>query len=325
MTQTATNTQTEAYLPILNDFMPLYTTVGHAELVACHHAAQTGVRTGAIHKKRSSKWCRLAFERSEEAERTAEHLFSLTDRQMIEYPLIGLSDFTLATLHSIFLEAEVDTDEQAMLSRRMDEIHLAILDSPTAEPLLDYGWIFMDAVQYLVPDRLNRDPLKLLRRSLAHEIFINQGTQVVSILHHMASLHAAYGMFDKALDIHVAVLKHDPRRFESFFELALDLGNAKEFAAAVKVASRGLGILASTRQKSRERSMGDDLAMSMNEWVRRAQEGSETEASKSLMKRIESAMYTSSLDATPLSEVVAELVPDLDKIPVKRKWEDDVF
>ena len=134
---------------MIENFNPLYSTVLPAELEACHWAVRSGGDLSKAVEGRSATWVKEAYESSGEAEAVADIFIRLSPKAQATYPLDGLSDFTLATLYTILMESgfkEAPPD----LRRRYDEIFIAILSSETASPLLDYVWIFTDAVQYAI-------------------------------------------------------------------------------------------------------------------------------------------------------------------------------
>ena len=314
MTKILKNKEPSCYLPVLNDFNPLYATVGPQVLEACHRALLEGERCCPALENRSDAWIKTAFDLSSEAEQHADRFLSLTPKAQLSYPWTGLSDFTLATLYGILMEWDVDEDIER-LSSLADQLLMAVLTSPTAVPLLDYGWMFTDAVQYHIPDRLGRDPVALMKRALAHDIAHNRGEHVVDILHHLASVYVECDMFEPALETHLSVLHYDPGRFESYAEFAFDLARDKRFEAALKVGGRGLAVLSAT--PSGDRGEAESLEMSMASWRSAAQTPRAVSVSEGEMQAIDAAMNPAGPGSPSLIEVVYKLVPDIDEIPVK--------
>ncbi len=305
---------TEPCLPVLETFYPMYGIVPLRELEACHRAVREGADLSRVIKGKDERWVQMVYEASAEAERVVDRFLCLSAREMVAYPLEGLSDFTLAALHDVIMESDIE-GETDPLTRRQNEMLVAILHSPTASPMVDYGWIFMDAVQYHVPDNLGLDPVEMLKRSLAHDLRHNQGDQSVSILQHMASVLIESDEPVRAIDIHTAILRRYPGRFDSYCDFALDLAKAGYRDAAVTVASRGLSV---SRHQPAGHDAASDLEFHMGLW-RSAADARESLPCQ-LQEKLEVALSGKSPSSPDNEQLIRELVPDLDELPVKASW-----
>jgi hypothetical protein len=136
----------------------------------------------------------------------------------------GLSDFTLMTMQSILMDSS-DPKNAVPFAAKMNDLTVAVIDSKGATPLLDYEWIFRDAVQYHVVQSRGIDPVWTLKRAAAHDLAFSDGTHLPNILCHMAGLYADRGDFNEAIEIYRALLGFDPHRLDLHFSLGADLAH----------------------------------------------------------------------------------------------------
>jgi hypothetical protein len=289
---------------------------------ACVAAARFGVPLPPELANRDLKWVLTVCETAIETESVANAYICMSLPEQLEFPLDGVSDFTLATLSGILMEREASGCAEVM-NEKSDDMLLAILNSETASPMVDYVWIFEDMVQYHVVDSREIDPVETLKRAAAHLFKVGDLTnvsrsrdeRVLSILSHMAGVHMELEEYAEAVRIYCELVRYDPGRFETLQSLAEDLAHICCFKAATEVGRR---LLRLASKSGRSRQMCPETAALMGLWTGLAKDGREDPLSDHVLSLLNETLPVQSPGSRDMVYLVRAVIPDIDDIPVKR-------
>jgi hypothetical protein len=191
-----------------------------------------------------------------------------------------------------------------------------VLDSPTANPMLWYQDIYLDVAQEY---RIKNDShaLDLLKRGLAHDLRHYEGHNAGNMLLDLARSHLELGQLDRGLVLLVRMLHNDPADVWTYNTMALTLGGVGLAELGRKATRRGLDLVRATGDPER---LHDQFLDELGDLERSEPRGREAQVDPSVLSELQVALGLD-FDAgprTPAADLCPELIPDLDRVPVKR-------
>ncbi len=297
-------------LPMLQAFCSLYSTVSVDELERCCDAMLTGKGLRKVSADKGLKWVRLLFTTAMETETICDNFLRLSRDDQLNYPINGLSDYTLLTLSSVFYESMRPKEYSTLYNNRYNELVLAVLNSETASPMIDYEWMSRDFVEYGTDDTMNIDYLWVLKCSLAHNIAHNNGNRFFSILSHIASVYLDYNNFEEAIRLHAAAIENDYKNTENIYFLISDLAKMKYYKEAVSVARK------SVFRFGAESFYG--LSFHIDCWTKLISNEDSLEVDPEIHSMIENAIHSSKATNIAPLDLAQILIPQFNEIPVKK-------
>jgi tetratricopeptide (TPR) repeat protein len=239
-------------------------------------------------------------------------------------PFGPLDDWSLAVLAEILFSIEdqmrgririLKGQRRRVLERAWNALEQA-LDSPTTSPLLWYEDIFFDVAQeYRVKGE--QRAIELLKRGLAHNLHCNEGNNADSFLRDLAETHLWLGELDRGLEILTALLRNDPADIWTYNLVAITFDRFGLVDVGMEATRRGLDVLAATDDPE---GLHDQLLRSLDDLRQSENRGREVDVDPLVLADFRAAL---ALDLAaglhrPLAALCRELIPGLDRVPVKR-------
>lgn len=254
----------------------------------------------------------------------ADIIWNLNPQELLQGAVIKRRDcdFLRAALAEIFFQVEdtahrmKDIDAtQTWWSFAMASLE-EIATSPTASPLLDYEEIFWELSQKS-RDKTNEEAIDWLKRSLAHNLHFENGAYAPSTLRDLAELYLQVGQLDQGLHILTAVLLQNPADIWTYNIMAISFNQYGLTRLGSLAIQRGLQLIEIEGDKEELRSQ---LVNCQRNMQLGKEKDSESEINSLVLTRFQEAL---SLDfeagqPVPIPLLCQELVPDLDRVPVKR-------
>jgi tetratricopeptide (TPR) repeat protein len=253
----------------------------------------------------------------------ADALLHAPPEVILVRPFGSLDDWSLAVLAEIlFSIADQMGSGKGILKgqrrRVLDRAWAALeqaLDSPTASPLLWYEEAFYDVAQeYRL--RGKRRAIELMKRGLAHNLRHNQGSNADSFLRDLAETYLWVGELDQGLAILTLLLRNDPADIWTYNLAAITFDHFGLAKLGVKVARRGLEVLAVTGDPD---DLHAQLLRSLDDLQRSEKSGREADVTQSVLADFHAALALDSDTGLhrPITQLCHELITDLDQVPVK--------
>jgi tetratricopeptide (TPR) repeat protein len=237
-------------------------------------------------------------------------------------PLFGkLSDFPSAVMADVFfslldvgeeMEHETTRDVWAMAWALLEKT----LDSPVASPMLWYEDIFNDVARQAAKAG-DFQAVKLLKRSLAHDLRFHDGVNVDGLLRDLADAYLQVGDPDSALEILTGLLRDDPGDVWTYNMAAISFDDFGLTAIGAEATRRGLALVDATGDPHQLRGQ-------LTECLDRLQQsdggGAETQVDPDVLADFRAALKleVESGKHRPAAGLARWLVPDIDRVPVKR-------
>ena len=299
--------QHETFLPILDFALPLYTNALIGDLEACHFAVVNGQNLAGVVAGRSSEWVRRAYEESRHTERLADDWCAMTGEELLHYSFEDLDDFSLATLAHFLMEGD-----HPGLFERNGEALMACLMSDSGSILLDYDWLFSDALEYNLAES-DAQHIELGKRALAHNLKYKNGDRAKAIMQNLASDLLELGETAWALRIMVGLVRHNPTDFDVLEGGVLPLSQAGFDQLSLKMLSRARLFAVNGAQ----RHDLEDTQMMMT--LSRKSERNTKPAVEDLAAELVVALHLKWEDRDNISiqDLAKNLIPDIDEIKVK--------
>jgi hypothetical protein len=191
-----------------------------------------------------------------------------------------------------------------------------IAKSPTASPLLWYEDIYLELANAMRGDP-NRESIGWIKSALAYDLRTHEGQDAPGLLRDLAEMHIAVGDLDKGLEILTALLQHSPDDIWTYNLMAISFDEYGLTELGAQAAQRGLVLLDAQGDPEKLRGQLQDGLTQMQTSERR---GREAEVKPQVLADLRAALSLGFKSGQPreMIAVCRELVPDLDKIPVKR-------
>jgi tetratricopeptide (TPR) repeat protein len=303
--------------------MSRYTAVTEAVIEKCQQDYRAGRELGRSIPDLSATNAAIIVSESLEADPLLEALPEVILRQVYE----PLSDWSLAVLAEIVFSL-ADQLPKAMNFpevRRQELLTMAweamerVLDSPTASPLLWYEGIYFDVAQeYRLDD--DRRAIELLKRGLAHNLRYDEGSNAENFLRDLAETHLWLDELDRGLEILTGLLRRNPADIWTYNLIAFIFDRSGLVELGLAGTRRGLELIEATGDSE---GLRQQLNEALEDLQRSEKRERETEANPEVVADFRQAL---ALDFEagqrgPLAELCRTLVPDLDRVPVKRPRE----
>ncbi len=252
-----------------------------------------------------------------------DRIWSLLPERFLQDAARGpMSDFKRAVLAEIAF-AVSDTardkknkDEQgkwwAIAMASLNEI----AKSPTASPLLWYEDIYLELAFAMRGDP-KRESVGWIKSALAYDLRHHEGKSVPGLLRDLAEMYIAVGDVDRGLTILAALLRHTSDDIWIYNLMAISFDHFGLTEIGVLAARRGLELIDAQGDPEKLRGQLQDSLEDMHTSQRR---GPEAEVKPEVLADLRAALALDFTSGQPheWSTVCRELVPDLDRIPVKR-------
>jgi len=233
-----------------------------------------------------------------------------------------IGDWSRATLAELFFDL-VDMArelEDRRPARDYWALGWAMLEeackSPTLSPMLWYEGIYFD-VGHELRARGEREGIDFFKRALAHNLRHSEGEDASIYLADLAETYLWIGDLDTGLSILTALLRNDPGDVWIYNAMAITFDEFGLTQVGAEVTRRALELVEATGDP-------EDLQRQLEGCLERMREserqGREAEVDGTVLAGLRDAL-TLDFDAgehRPMAELCRELVPDLDRVPVKR-------
>jgi tetratricopeptide (TPR) repeat protein len=253
----------------------------------------------------------------------ADRIWNLPPSQMLsDYRLGPENDFKRAVLSGLMFEIakaarhdENQEGERTWWAAAMSALEEA-LRSPYASPMLWYEDIFWEMVFALGRDETDKK-LGWLKRGLAFNLRFHDGNNAANFLRDLADTYLDGGHLDQGLRMFASLLRHNPADIWTYNNIALTFDRHGLTEIGAQATRRGLALLDAKGEPEKIRKQ---LETSLDEMQKSEMRGREKEVTPSILQDLRAALSLDFAVATerPLEALSRELVPDLDKIPVKR-------
>jgi tetratricopeptide (TPR) repeat protein len=191
-----------------------------------------------------------------------------------------------------------------------------IAKSPTASPMLDYEEIFWELSQKS-RDEKNDEAIDWLKRGLAYNLHFENGSNAISILRDIAELYLQAGQFDQGLQILTAVLHQDPADIWTYNIMAISFDRYGLARLGSQAIQRGLQLI---EIEGDEEGLRSQLESCQKDMKASKVKDLESEITPLVLTRFRDALSLDFEAGQPVSIplLCRELVPNLDRVPVKR-------
>jgi len=257
----------------------------------------------------------------------ADRLLELSPAALVARPVEGMGDWAFAVLAEIYLLSADQAhgagwtpkeDVQEARDRAWTALEKA-LDSPTASPMLWYQDIYLDVAQRY---RINGDlcAAELMKRGLAHDLRHNEGDNAEHFVRDLAEIYLWLDELDRGLAVFSKLLHNDPGDVWTYNAMAFTLGHVGLADLGLGAAQRGLELVDATGDPE---ELCDQLADALADLRNSERRGREAKVNPSVLADVRAALALD-FDAgrhKSILDLCKELVPDLDRVPVKRKLE----
>jgi hypothetical protein len=254
----------------------------------------------------------------------ADRIWNLPPKRLLsgEVGEVPKSDFVRAVVAEFMFAAaeaargmhdsEQEGDWWAVAMATLQEV----LESPTASPTLWYEDVFFD-LAYGLRRRGEREAVRWFVRALAHTLRHSGGDNAMNALRDLADAYLAVDDLDAGLSILAALLRHDPADIWTYNAMALSFAEFGLIEVGTLAARRGLALLDAQGDPEKLR---DQLRNGLGQMEESARQGRESEVTPSVLAELEAVLALGFDGGTPRSmeTLCRELVPDLDRVPVKR-------
>jgi hypothetical protein len=255
----------------------------------------------------------------------ADRLLTLFPEEVFEgsfQPLFGkLSDFPSAVMADVFFSL-LDVEEEVEYETTRDIWAMAwallekTLDSPVASPMLWYEDIFNDVAHQAAQAR-DRQAVELLKRSLAHDLRFHDGMNVESLLRDLADVHLQVGDLDPGLEILTGLVRNDPGDVWTYNLMAISFDGFGLTEIGAEAARRGLALVEATGDPHQLRGQ---LRECLDRLEQSERGGAEAQVDPDVLADLRAALklVAESGEHRPAAGLARWLVPDIDRVPVKR-------
>lgn len=239
--------------------------------------------------------------------------FDLPAKGYCDWSLVAAAEFFLALADDLQDRGEPKLQEEwwALGWATLEKVVL----SPTASPLVCYEDLYSDLCQKMAEFN-DIKAFDYLKRALAHNLAFNQGDNAENYLRDLADLFFRFNKYDKGIPILTALLQNDPSNIWVYNQIAISFSEFGMIDMGKKATTRALELIASTGDPEELHDQLADALASYNS----PQKNKEHRVKPRILADLNAALE---LDFNtgirrPISELCYELVPNLDRVPVKK-------
>jgi hypothetical protein len=198
---------------------------------------------------------------------------------------------------------------------------LELSATPTASPLLDYAGIYFELSQEL-RDPSKQEALDWLKRSLAHNLQYNEGSNAMNTLREIAEWYLRAEDFNRGLSMLTALLHHDPADIWTYNVMAITFDRFGLANLGTQAIQRGLQLLDvhDLEIQGDEDRLRDQLTKCLTDMQTSKVKGNETKVAATVLDEFERALKLDfeAGQPVPIPQLCRDLIPDLDQVPIKR-------
>ena len=253
----------------------------------------------------------------------ADRAWNLPPSQLLsDYRLGPDNDFKRAVLAGILFEvaktARQNKDpegERFWQAAAMAALEEALL-SPFASPMLWYEDIFWEMVFALEHDETD-EKRDWLKRGLAFNLRFHEGNNALNFLRDLAETYMEGGDLDQGLQMFATLLRHDPADLWTYNHIAITFDQYGLTEIGAQAIRRALELPDDTGEREKLRPQLEKCLDAMQKSQLR---GREKAVSPPILQALRAALsldFNAAIER-PLEALCHELVPGLDKVPVKR-------
>jgi tetratricopeptide (TPR) repeat protein len=256
-----------------------------------------------------------------QADRLWEMLPQILMESSPQPPKEPMNDWSRATMAELFFDLvdmarELEDKRQA---RDYWALGWAMLEeackSPTLSPLLWYEGIYFD-VGHELRARGEREAVDFFKRALAHNLRHSDGENASTHLADLAETYLWIEDLDTGLRILTALLRNDPGDIWTYNAMAVTFDEFGLTQVGAEATRRALELVEATGDPEDLQGQLEGCLERMGE---SKQQGREAEVDETVLAGLRAAL-TLDFDRgehRPIAELCHELVPDLDRVPVK--------
>ena len=188
--------------------------------------------------------------------------------------------------------------------------------SPTASPILWYEDIYLE-LAHAAQRHSDHESIQWLKCALAYNLHYHAGNNAVSLLQELAEMHIGAGELDQGLAMLAALVRHAPDSIWTYNTMAISFDRYGLTEIGAQAARRGLELLDAQGDPEKLRTQLQD---SLEDMLTSQRRGREAEVKPEVLADFRAALALDFKSGQPrdLGTLCRELVPDLDRIPVKR-------
>jgi hypothetical protein len=183
--------------------------------------------------------------------------------------------------------------------------------------MLWYQDIYFDVAQEY---RIKKDlrAIDLVKRGLAYDLHYHEGGNGENTLRDLAESYLWLDQLDRGLAFFTGLLHNDPGDVWTYNAMAFTLGRVGLAELGLEAARRGLELVEAAGDPEK---LHDQLLDALDELEKGERRGQGAQVSPSVLADVRAAL---DLDFNagwpkPVADLCRELIPDLDRVPVKRK------
>lgn len=295
-----------------HDLYTRYLRLSHADL----HTIQRTFLTGGD-LRRVLPWLSVEDKRTIAAE-TLDALEVLRhSRRKLRDPhadLGPMTDFKRALIAEHLLGPQRDLHETQ--TSRVQALLEEVARSPTASPTLEYEPLYRDLAEVAL---LREDAVALewLKQALVHNLYYHHGDDLVFELIDLASAYLQLNNLDLGLMILTRLLQMQPENVWIHRFMATGLGTLGLRRLAREAAERGLELVDATDDPE---DLADTFLIAQVTLHTAGNRDRESDVSPEVLRNLRQALAhrVPAKHADTPEQILHELIPDLDQIPVKR-------
>jgi len=192
-------TKNEMDFGILEVALPLYTTAREKKIEACHMAVINNEDLNNVVDGKSESWVLQVVNDSRQLIEEGAKWLHGSDEEFLNIDFENLNDFSLAALITIATHRELDKKGNgAEIHEIGNKAMLKVLEPGPGSVLVDYAWMYQDAVGYDMYDN-DDDHMNAQQQAIKHDLKYNGGNATTKLLGYLASDTIQMGETEKGV------------------------------------------------------------------------------------------------------------------------------
>ena len=297
------------YTSALECAVPIYIKMLPGDMAALFDWVETGKMPHKLLANHSEAWLITAYSELREAGMMADKWLHVHIRELHDQKLDGLNDVSLVAYASVVQDRSHESNDDTDDRNIMYDAYRRIIHNPHGSILLDYGWLYGDVLDYQV---MPEDELywQIQVRALAHAICYGDEGRIFVALVRRISDEIEMGDLNQGVEWISRIFENFAGRFYVYERAA---------AAFFQGQQDGLGQMVLQAAGALNLD-GEDAEEYQDLCCMYRKKETRTPPSPELEKRLAMAMTVPAerSDTLTLSQLIKELFPAIDSIPVKR-------